>query len=90
MKRNLNLLTIRRISLVCLFLSIPTFFISGIFNTLLLYGVGAILFSIYITVSLFIWKCPYCKNRLPMRFNANNVDEVICPHCHGNLLNYRE
>lgn len=71
-----TLLTLRKISLLCLFLSIAF----NLLGTLLRFGyltiIGTSLLLLYIGFSLVFWKCPNCKERLPMRFNHKD-DEFI-------------
>ena len=86
------LLKLRKLSLICLFLSI----LLNLLGTLLHFGyliiIGTPLLLLYITFSLIFWKCPDCKERLPMRFNQKD-DEFIndidghyrCPYCNKEL-----
>ena len=94
LKRKENALKFRKFSIVCLLLSI----VINVTSTTLGYTgdniistigitLGIVLLLIFITISLLIWRCPFCKKRLPIRFDIkNNVDEVICPFCGANLL----
>lgn len=86
------LIKIRKISIICLILSI----IINALNFLLRIGylalIGVPLLLIYIIFSLLFWKCPYCKKRLPMRFNVkdedfiNDIDESYhCPNCNKKI-----
>lgn len=86
MEQKRNILLLRKISLTCLFTSIIISIIGGIFNNLIILAIGVFLFFAYLFMSLIFWKCPFCKRRLPMRFNIKDVDEVICPYCEANLL----
>lgn len=94
LRRKENVLKYRRFSIVCLLLSIAISFVSTILsytgdNIISSIGaiIGCILLLIFITISLLIWICPFCKKRLPIKFDIkNNVDEVICPFCGTNLL----
>lgn len=94
LRRKENVLKFRRFSIVCLLLSIIINFISTILgyicdNIISTIGItlGIVLLLIFITISLLFWRCPFCKKRLPIRFDIkNNVDEVICPFCGANLL----
>ena len=78
-----NLMKLRKFSLVCLFLSIPISFFGAVFQTKYLVIPGISLLIIYITMSLVFWRCPYCKERLPIRFNINEDidDNYCCPYC---------
>jgi hypothetical protein len=86
------LIKIRKISLLCLFISI----LINLLGVLLRFGyltiIGTPLLIIYILLSLLFWKCPYCKKRLPMRFNIkdsdyiNDIDEsYCCPWCNTRI-----
>jgi DNA-directed RNA polymerase subunit RPC12/RpoP len=86
MYKKLNVLFFRRISLVFLFSSIIISSLSTFLNSIIGGIVGITLLIIYIIISIIFWRCPFCKKRLPMRFNINNVDEVLCPYCDANLL----
>jgi hypothetical protein len=70
------LIKIRKISLLCLFLSI----LINLLGVLLPFGyltiIGTPLLIIYILLSLLFWKCPYCNERLPMRFNIKDSDYI--------------
>lgn len=81
-----DVLLLRRISLICLFSSIIISIIGGIINSLAMAIIGATLLLTYVLMSLILWRCPFCKKRLPMRFNIKDVDEVLCPYCKANLL----
>ena len=81
-----NVLRYRSVSLYSLFSSIIASFLGALTNSLVLTIMGSILLIIYILISLIFWRCPFCRIRLPMRFDIKNVDEVICPYCHANLL----
>ena len=86
MDEKLNALFFRRISLLCLFSSIIISLLSTFLNSIIGGIVGITLLIIYIIISIIFWRCPFCKKRLPMRFDTNNVDEVLCPYCDANLL----
>ena len=86
MYKKLNVLFFRRISLVFLFSSIIISSLSTFLNSIIGGIVGITLLIIYIIISIIFWRCTFCKKRLPMRFNINNVDEVLCPYCDANLL----
>lgn len=86
MSKKREVLLFRRISLIFLFSSIILSIIATIFRSDILAVIGAILLLIYILMSVIFWRCPYCKKRLPMRFNIKNIDEVLCPYCEANLL----
>lgn len=83
---------IRRISLFCLFTSL----LVGLVGTLLHIGILAFicvpLLAVYLLLSILFWRCPHCKERLPMRLNMkdeeyiNDVDGYYrCPHCNKEL-----
>ncbi|MDU2122933.1 MAG: hypothetical protein E7E64_10360 [Clostridium celatum] len=77
----------RRISLIFLFASIIISIMGTLLSSDILAIIGAVSLIIYVIISVIFWRCPFCKKRLPMRFDAkNNVDEVLCPHCEANLL----
>ena len=82
----MNVLKIRRASIYALLLSIILNFIGGALGLIGIVYLGLFLLGVYIFISIIFWRCPFCKKRLPMRFNFNNVDEVICPYCKSNLL----
>ena len=94
LNRKRDVLIYRRFSIFCLYLSI----VVSLLTTIIGYVGGATIskymliisctaLSIYFIISIIFWRCPFCKKRLPMRFDAkNNVDEVICPYCEANLL----
>lgn len=78
-----NLLKIRKISLTCLFLSVPLCFIGCFFPFALFTIIGISLLPVFIVLSLLFWKCPYCNYRLPMKFDKDSdIDSVYqCPYC---------
>lgn len=95
------LVMLRKITILCLLISIPVSFFSIPINYILgvsLFGVlwtmtGLALLIFYILFSLLFWKCPYCKERLPMRFNIkdeeyiNDIDAIYrCPYCNEKIL----
>lgn len=90
---NINtLLKLRKLSLLCLFLSIPINLLGTMLNSAYLITVGIPLLLLYIGFSLIFWKCPYCKERLPMKFNSkddefiNDIDGIYCcPYCNKRL-----
>ena len=86
MNKRIEVLVFRRISLICLFSSIIISFLSTFLNSNIGAVIGITLLIIFILISIIFWRCPFCKKRLPMRFDINNVDEVLCPYCDANLL----
>ncbi|MGN2371947.1 hypothetical protein ACTFJW_18230 [Clostridium cagae] len=80
-----NIMKLRKFSLLCLFLSIPLSFTGGVLSLNCLSITGISLLLIFIGISLLFWKCPYCKRRLPIRFNINEDidDNYSCPYCNG-------
>ncbi|WP_288222038.1 hypothetical protein [uncultured Clostridium sp.] len=87
MNKKINVLIFRRISLIFLFSSIFISIIGFLLGINILGIIGSILLTIFVIMSVVFWRCPFCKKRLPMRFDIkNNVDEVICPYCEANLL----
>lgn len=86
MNKTRNVLKYRSVALYFLFSSIIALFLGSLTNSLVLTIMGSTLLIIYILISLVFWRCPFCKIRLPMRFNIKDVDEVICPYCNTNLL----
>lgn len=99
-----NIMKYRKIALVCLILSIflnfSAFLLSNIEKASLtttflrmtstgMLVVGIILLLTFITISLTLWKCPCCKNRLPIKFDKenNDIDDIyVCPYCHTRFL----
>lgn len=82
-----DVLIFRRISLIFLYSSIFISIIGTLLSSDILAIIGAISLTIFVIMSVIFWRCPFCKKRLPMRFDAkNNVDEVLCPYCDANLL----
>lgn len=96
LNRKRDVLRYRRFSIVCLYLSIIVSSLGAIIgyvggNVISKYTliISLVALFIYLIVSIIFWRCPKCKKRLPMRFDAkNNVDEVLCPYCDANLLYY--
>lgn len=94
LNRKRDILIYRRFSIFCLYLSIIVNSLGSIIGyvggaTISKYSliIGLPTLFIYFIISIIFWRCPFCKKRLPMRFDAkNNVDEVICPYCQANLL----
>ncbi|MFL0246333.1 hypothetical protein [Candidatus Clostridium stratigraminis] len=89
-----NILKYRKFALGCLFISIIlsilarilSFSGSSVLTKIFLYP-GIALLICFIVISFVFWRCPRCKERLPIRFDyKNNVDEVLCPYCNMNLL----
>jgi hypothetical protein len=78
-----NLMKLRKISLLCLFLCIPINFIGAFFSIKFLVIIGVSLLFIFLAISFIFWKCPFCKERLPLRFNPNtDIDDIYrCPYC---------
>lgn len=83
---------VRRISLFCLFTSILLGFVAIMLRIGILVFISVPLLVTYILISLLFWRCPHCKQRLPMRFNMkdeeyiNDVDGYyICPHCNKEI-----
>lgn len=82
------LIKLRKISLLCLIISIPLNLLSFLLRAGFLTIIGTPLLIIYIIFSLFFWRCPYCKQILPMKVNAkdsdyiNDIDQTYrCPNC---------
>lgn len=86
MSQKKDVLLLRRISLICLFSSIIISIIGGIINSLVMAIIATTLLLTYAIMSIIFWRCPFCRKRLPMRFNIKDVDEVLCPYCEANLL----
>ena len=87
-----TLIKLRKISLICLFISIPINLFGLILRFSYLIIIGTPLLLLYFIFSLIFWKCPYCKERFPMRFNfkddeyINDIDGIYCcPYCNKNL-----
>ena len=78
-----NLMKLRKFSLLCLFISIPISFFGGILSIRFLVYIGICLLITFIVITLIFWKCPHCKERLPIRFNINTDidDSYLCPYC---------
>lgn len=88
-----KMLIIRKASLLCLFISFPCNLLGTLLKMRIFIIIGTPLLIVYILLSLFFWRCPYCKERLPMRFNAkdedyiNDVDGTYqCPYCNKNII----
>lgn len=86
------LIIVRKIALLCLFISIPINLLGILLQLGFLVIIGTPLLIIYIFLSLLFWKCPNCKKRLPMRFNIkdndfiNDIDEsYCCPTCNKRI-----
>lgn len=86
MSQKKDVLLLRRISLISLFSSIIISIIGGIINSLVMAIIATTLLLTYAIMSIIFWRCPFCRKRLPMRFNIKDVDEVLCPYCEANLL----
>ena len=84
MTKGKTVIRLRKFSLFCLFLSIPCSLFGGVISVNFLVFAGTFLLITFIATSLLFWKCPYCKEPLPIRFN---VDDDIkggthrCPFC---------
>lgn len=80
-----NLMKLRRLSLICLFISIPANLIGAFLSITFLNIIGLTLFIIFIVISLYFWKCPHCRRRLPIKFNLTEDidDNYTCPYCNG-------
>ncbi len=80
-----NLMKLRKFSLLCLFLSFVFSLFGSVFGTTFFAITGIGLLIIYIAICLIFWRCPYCKERLPMKFNSNEDidDNYCCPYCNG-------
>ncbi|OOM74462.1 hypothetical protein CLPUN_39150 [Clostridium puniceum] len=80
-----NIMKFRKLSLICLFLSVPSSFIGGVLSIEVLTFVGIELLIVFIVISFLFWKCPHCNERLPIRFNSKEDidDNYICPYCNG-------
>ncbi|MTI65451.1 MAG: hypothetical protein FH753_02505 [Firmicutes bacterium] len=75
----------RRISLVCLYLTFPTLFISAlnIFFIILPIGLGIA----FLVLNFLYWKCPYCNKDFEIRQGA--TDRIThCPYCGEKLRDY--
>ncbi len=78
-----DLMKLRKFSLLCLFMSIPISLFGGILLIRFLIYIGICLLIAFIVISLIFWRCPHCKERLPIRFNINTDidDSYWCPYC---------
>ncbi len=86
------LIQLRRISVLCLLISIAINLIAFFSKITYLFIPGLILLSVFLIFNLIFWKCPYCKKHLPMRLNTADDDYVNdidgnyrCPHCEHEL-----
>lgn len=93
-KKGYNVMKYRKTALICLFVSIPLNIISYLMGLIGAYSIqtiltypGVLLLICFMLISIILWRCPRCKERLPMRFDSkNNVDEAGCPYCGMNFL----
>lgn len=103
-KKVRNIMKYRKIALACLFISVISSVSGTFLNSILresisnpvilstavwiLIIIGILLLLTFITLSLTLWKCPCCKERLPFKFNLeNDIDDIyVCPHCHTRFL----
>lgn len=88
-KKARNIMKYRKFSLVCLFVSLIFTTIGGqLLRSMLSALMALLLIIIYITISIFFWRCPCCRKRLPMRFDKeNDIDDIyVCPYCHTKFL----
>ena len=99
-----NIMKYRKIALACLFSSLIINIFGMILNSILrgsifepaflntaaniVLIVGILLLITFITLTLTLWKCPCCKERLPFRFDKeNDIDDIyVCPYCHTRFL----
>lgn len=99
-----NIMKYRKIAQACLFSSLIINIFGMILNSILrdsigepaflhivaniVLIVGITLLVIFITLTLTLWKCPCCKERLPFRFDKeNDIDDIyVCPYCHTRFL----
>jgi hypothetical protein len=44
---------------------------------------GISLMCVFITMGIILWRCPVCKERLPLRIDSDtDIDDVHrCPYC---------
>ncbi|MBS5823178.1 MAG: hypothetical protein KID00_04850 [Clostridium argentinense] len=83
--RNIN--KYRKASVICLIISVIINVLNIPYNILLLTLISIILLIIFFVVSLIFWRCPNCKEGLPIRFNVyKEIDDVyICPYCNAKI-----
>lgn len=79
-----KIIKLRKLSIWCLFISILAGLFGLILKQYLMVVLGVLLLIAYYTISMIYWKCPYCKARLPMKFDGNKdvEDTYCCPHCY--------
>lgn len=78
----------RKFSLLFFTISIPSLVFGVFYWSGLLILIGLIFLLIYLSFSFFLWKCPICKHRLPIKFNFkgdNDINDLdgfyYCPSC---------
>jgi len=84
----------RKVSLGCLFISIPINVLNAFLGSTLLTILGVSLIVIFFIMSFTLWRCPKCKNRLPIRFDKDkDINDIYrCPYCATKVFkreNYR-
>lgn len=88
-KRTMRFLkNVRKISLICLYLSVPinlvSIFIPTISMKVIMIAIGEVMLIAFIILTFLFWKCPYCSKRLPIEIEKiveNNKELYICPSC---------
>lgn len=80
--------SVRKISLTCLYLSVPinliSIFIPTISMKVIMIALGESMLIAFIILTFLFWKCPYCGKRLPIEIEKiveNNKELYICPNC---------
>jgi len=83
--RNIN--KYRNSASICLIISFTISLLNIAYNIMFLTIMSILLLIIFFTVSLIFWRCPNCKEGLPIRLNIDKeIDDVyICPYCNAKI-----
>ncbi len=78
----------RKVSLLCVFIAIPLNIINSFFGVRWITILGILLMVVFFIMYFLLWKCPICKNRLPLRFDIDtDLDDIYrCPYCDTKFL----
>lgn len=82
-----NLMRIRRCSIILLVGAITMFCLAAFVVPSLTVKIemvmaGAILIIVFILISVFIWRCPYCNAEMPIMIRPKDFSEQYeCPYC---------
>jgi len=83
-KKVIDIVKLRKIAILCWLISIPLNFIGRlIYGFNIFFYLGIFFLFLFVVITLFFWKCPNCKERLPFQINFETevYDYVRCPHC---------